>query len=270
MDIAAQTLLVLGIALLGASLVGVAGASTAFRRTPPDARLMPFARGSGAGIAIAIVFQTQIVSGTLVGRSDDAVAAIVAAVSFVLGAAIIAGVFAWYIDPRSERSPRPTGAPTPLRKSTLGVVTAAIYNAPLGLTLGLWIAAAHGAALDPSRASGSAIWALFIAVALRNVVSGFGIAAPLREYGVRSSRAFWYTIVAGSIQPAAGLIGIALGLIAPALIPAGHALSAGAILTLIVGRVVPQIHDRSGAGWWAALTLAAWFAAAMMAFRIVS
>ncbi len=267
MDIAVHgVLLSLVIALLGAFLAGSAGAATAFGRAGSHAAVIPFARSCAAGILIAIVLRAQLVSGAVAGDSVDAKAAVAFALWFVLGATCIAGVFSWYVDPRSGRGSRPTGAPAPLKKSTLIVVTEAIHNAPIGLTLGLLIASAHASAHPDA---GMTVFAVLGAVALRNAMSSYCIAAPLREYGVRSSRAFWYTIVAGSIQPAIALIGALLGSIAPGTVPAGHAIAAGSILTLMVGRVVPQTQENHRPGWWFALTLVVWFAAAMTAFHIV-
>ncbi|TVQ22506.1 MAG: hypothetical protein EA382_11920 [Spirochaetaceae bacterium] len=268
MDIAAHRVLFsLVVALLGAFLVGGAGAALAFGRAGAHAAVIPFARSSGAGIVVAIVLRGPIVSGAFSGGGVDTTAAVALALWFVLGATCIAGVFSWYVDPRSGRGARLTGAPAPLKKSTLIVVTEAIHNAPIGLTLGLLIARAHSSG---SPDAGVAVFAVLGAVALRNAMSGYSIAAPLREYGVRSSRAFWYTLVAGSIQPAMGLIGVVLGSIAPATVSAAHAIAAGSILTLMVGRVVPQTQENRRPGWWVALTLIVWFAAAMTVFHIFS
>ncbi len=125
-----------------------------------------------------------------------------------------------------------------------------LHNLPEGMAVGVALAAwLHG-----GRQSAALTGALSLAVgiALQNVPEGALVSMPLHAAGIRRSRAFFFGLLSGTVEPVgAVMLLLFAGLFAP-LLPLFLSFAAGAMLAAAVEELIPDAANARGkAGvWW--------------------
>jgi ZIP family zinc transporter len=109
-----------------------------------------------------------------------------------------------------------------------------IHNVPEGMAVGVAFAAGGPELGVP----------IALAIGIQNSPEGFAAAAPLLEAGVSRRRAFLVAAATGLVEPPAAFAALAAFGVAEALLPAGLAFAAGAMLYVIADELIPESHAR--------------------------
>ena len=130
---------------------------------------------------------------------------------------------------RSTEQPLPGGILTSL------AIT--LHNLPEGMSVGVvtagWLSGING--IDHS-----ALLALTLGIAIQNIPEGAIVSLQLWVGGMRKSRAAWYGILSGIVEPLGAISTVLfITFLAPAL-PFLLCFSAGAMLYVVVGELLPQ------------------------------
>ncbi|MHB9031043.1 MAG: ZIP family metal transporter [Candidatus Latescibacterota bacterium] len=158
------------------------------------------------------------------------------------------GMFLWSIDkilPHLHlgfRLEEAEGIKTTWRRSVLLVLAITLHNIPEGLAVGVAFGAV--AAGLPTASLAGAI-ALAIGIGIQNFPEGMAVSIPLRREGMSRGRSFWYGQLSGMVEPAAGIIGASIVVLARPLLPYALAFAAGAMIFVVVEEVVPE-SQRNG------------------------
>ncbi|WP_020007606.1 ZIP family metal transporter [Salinicoccus albus] len=147
------------------------------------------------------------------------------------------------------------------RTSTLLFYSMTLHNIPEGLAIGIAFggAAAGG---DPGGIAAGA-FTLALGIGIQNIPEGIAVSMPLRGDGMSKFKSFIYGWMSALGEPIAAVIGvIAISFMTP-ILPYALALSAGAMIFVVVEEVIPSTH-RNGHSDIAVLSLMAGFTMMMI------
>lgn len=123
------------------------------------------------------------------------------------------------------------------RRSLLLVFSVTLHNLPEGIAVGVGFGAA--AAGIAGTGLGSAI-ALAVGIGLQNFPEGAAVSLPLRREGLSRSRAFFWGQLSGIVEPVGALLGVAAAQVWRAALPFLLSFSAGAMLAVVAGELIPE------------------------------
>ncbi len=157
-------------------------------------------------------------------------AALVAAGGILLGALVI-----WLIHarvPHEHFVKGREGAPIiDLGRNWLFIIAITLHNFPEGMAV--------GTAFGAGETTGVAV---MIGIGLQNLPEGLAVAAALTAEGFGRWRAFGIAVLTGLAEPLGGLAGASAVSLSDVLLPWGLAFSAGAMLFVIMGEIIPETH----------------------------
>ena len=134
------------------------------------------------------------------------------------------------------------GPKTRLRKTTMLVLAVTLHNIPEGMAVGVVYA---GWLTGDARITMLGALAMSIGIAIQNFPEGAVIAMPLHAEGVGKSRAFFYGVLSGVVEPIGALLTIlAAGLVVP-LLPYLLSFAAGAMIYVVVEELIPEMSSGS-------------------------
>ena len=139
-----------------------------------------------------------------------------------------------------------------LGRNWLFIVAITLHNVPEGMSV--------GTAFGAGESSGVAV---MIGIGLQNMPEGLAVAAALTAEGFGRWRAFGIAVLTGLVEPLGGLVGAAAVSLGEVLLPWGLAFSAGAMLFVISGEIIPETH-RAGREHRATVSLVVGFLVMMM------
>jgi len=129
------------------------------------------------------------------------------------------------------------GVKTSWHRTTLLVLAITLHNIPEGLAVGVAFGAA-AAGLESATLAGAI--ALAIGIGIQNFPEGTAVSMPLRREKITRLKSFWYGQLSGIVEPAAGVIGAALVIIARPILPYALAFAAGAMIFVVIEELVPE------------------------------
>jgi ZIP family zinc transporter len=160
------------------------------------------------------------------------------AIGFILGALFIFGLdqFLPHLhinEPMEKRE----GVKTDWNRTVLLVLAITLHNIPEGLAVGV----AFGAVAEglPGADMGTAI-ALTIGIGIQDFPEGLAVAIPLRRFGLSRWKSFLWGQLSGVVEPVAGVLGVALVMLAQPILPYALAFAAGAMIYVVVEEVIPE------------------------------
>lgn len=113
-----------------------------------------------------------------------------------------------------------------------------LHHVPEGMAVGLAVsAAAHGDALAVAAAT-----LVVVAMAGHNVLEGALVSLPLRQEGASKWRAFTFGQLSGVAEVVGAVIGAGAVVLSASLLPWGLAVAAGAMLTVTLVDVMPEMR----------------------------
>ncbi len=149
------------------------------------------------------------------------------------------------------------GVKTNWNRTVLLVLAITLHNIPEGLAVGV----AFGAVAEglPGADLAGAI-ALAIGIGIQDFPEGMAVALPLRRFGLSRRKSFMWGQLSGMVEPIAGVLGVALVMIASSILPYALAFAAGAMIYVVVEEVIPESqssghNDKSTLGFMCGFVL---------------
>lgn len=124
------------------------------------------------------------------------------------------------------------------RRTALLVFAVVLHNIPEGMAVG----AAFSGVLDGS-VSRAAAFVLSLGIAIQNFPEGAIISMPLASGGMKKSKALFYGILSGAVEPFAGMLTVILSGIAIPVLPYLLSFAAGAMMLVVVKELVPDMNE---------------------------
>lgn len=118
----------------------------------------------------------------------------------------------------------------------LSALSVTLHNFPEGMAVGVAFAAPGGEA---------AAVALAIGIGVQNFPEGAAVALPLHARGLSRGRAFLLGSLSGAIEPLGALLGVCAAQLSALTLPFLLAFSAGAMLCVTVGDLLPEAYAQS-------------------------
>jgi ZIP family zinc transporter len=195
--------------------------------------------GFAAGIMIS-----ASVFGLLVPAIKEAEAAgligwIPAAGGFILGVLFLLGLDKVIPHLHPSTNTR-EGVASSMKRTTLLVSAVTLHNIPEGMAVGLSFALA--AQHSGEQALYASAIALALGVGIQNFPEGAAISLPLRQEGMKTSKAFLLGCLSGITEPLFGLLMIFIASLIAPVMPWLLAFAAGAMLYVVVEELIPEAH----------------------------
>ena len=141
-------------------------------------------------------------------------------------------LFLWGLDALLLRVRAGTGKTS--RQTALLVTAITLHNIPEGMAVGLSFALAAGGEGFAAAA------ALALGIGVQNFPEGAAVALPLRQEGMRRSRAFAIAALSGAVEPIFGVAAALMAAAAVTVMPWLLAFAAGAMLYVTAEELLPQ------------------------------
>ena len=139
------------------------------------------------------------------------------------------------------------GPKSKLNKTTMMVLAVTLHNIPEGMAVGVTFA---GALLGNTEITIAGAFALAVGIAIQNFPEGAIISMPLRAEGVSKSKAFFYGVLSGIVEPIGAVITILLTNLVIPILPYLLSFAAGAMIYVVVEELIPesQLGEHSNIG----------------------
>lgn len=221
-------------------LVTAIGASFVFFMKDIRRGFMDTMLGFTGGVMLAASFWSLLNPAIAMAESSWSAqwAWVPVAIGFLLGAFFIFGLdqllpHLHIHQPLEKRE----GVKTVWNRTVLLVLAITLHNIPEGLAVGV----AFGAVAEglPGADMAGAI-ALAIGIGIQDFPEGLAVAIPLRRFGMSRTKSFLWGQLSGVVEPVAGVLGVALVMVAALLLPYLLAFAAGAMIYVVVEEVIPE------------------------------
>lgn len=193
--------------------------------------------GFAAGVMVAASVWSLIIPAIdLAGPDWGSWAFVPAAVGFWLGILMLLALdrLIPHLHLHAEQAEGPRAG---LRRSTLLVLSVTLHNIPEGMAVGVLYAGYLAGNTDITLAGALA---LSLGMAIQNVPEGAVISMPLRSEGSTRRKAFAYGALSGIVEPLGALLAIAAAAVFVPVLPFCLALSAGAMIYVVVEELIPE------------------------------
>lgn len=221
-------------------LVTALGAAVVFVFKDFNRRLLDTMLGFTGGVMLAASFWSLLNPAIEMAEQDWAKgwAWVPVAIGFVGGAIFIFALDQYLPHLHLNAPPEDKeGLKTDWNSTILLVLAITLHNIPEGLAVGV----AFGAVAEnlPGADLAGAI-ALTIGIGIQDLPEGLAVAVPLRRSGLSRWKSFLWGQLSGVVEPIAGVIGVALVLLAKPILPYALAFAAGAMIYVVVEEVIPE------------------------------
>lgn len=186
--------------------------------------------GFAAGVMIAASIWSLIIPSVEMAENQHIISWIPASVGFILGI-----VFLLIINIISNKFENKKNG----KKLNMLIFSVTLHNIPEGMAVGVCFA---GFLTKNSGITLLASMLLAIGIAIQNIPEGAIISMPLKIQGISKTKAFWYGILSGIVEPLAALITLlSLNIIVP-LLPYLLSFAAGAMVYVVFEELTPEMH----------------------------
>lgn len=195
--------------------------------------------GFAAGVMVAASVWSLLIPAMEQSEIMGNLSFIPAAAGFWMG--ILFLLFLDHIVPHLHmNSKQAEGPKSHLQKTTMLVLAVALHNLPEGMAVGVVYAGMMTGNINITAASALA---LSVGIAIQNFPEGAIISMPLRAEGIKKSKAFFYGVLSGVVEPVGAVLTIlAARFIVPAL-PYCLSFAAGAMLYVVVEELIPEMSS---------------------------
>lgn len=229
----------LNLALIIPFLGTVLGSSMVFfLRKQLNDKLLKLLLGFSSGVMIAAAIWSLLLPAINSFDSDSYKRWLVPSVGFIIGIVILfltdAFVPHTHIDDKEEGIEKRKISKT--MKLFLAIV---IHNIPEGLAVGLVVASAVNGSSELARAA----LILSIGIAIQNFPEGAIVSMPLKESGLSKSKAFWYGVLSGLVEPLAALFAVLITSFVQTILPYALSFAAGAMIYVVADELIPEANN---------------------------
>ena len=217
------------------------------RKNEISPRLNKIFTGFAAGVMFSASF-FSLIKPALESEASYMPTWVIVAISIVLGAG-----FLWLIDkvvPHFHTAEnKDEGLQTKrMSKTSKMFLAVTIHNVPEGLSVGI----AFGVALSRPDNAALLISALLLAIGIgiQNIPEGAVVSLPIKGGTGSSSKAFFFGMLSGAVEPIAAVIGLFLAMQIQGIMPWALAFAAGCMIYVVAEEMIPEMtsegHDHYG------------------------
>lgn len=141
---------------------------------------------------------------------------------------------------------KPEGAGSGISRTAMLVLAVTIHNIPEGMAVGVVFA---GVLSNAGNITLAAAFALAIGIAIQNFPEGAIVSMPLRAEGNSKGKSFFYGILSGAVEPAAGFLTIILSAFIEPALPYLLSFAAGAMMYVVVEELIPEAEENEKSDW---------------------
>ena len=220
---------------LAAGLLTAVGAVPLFVVKEVSKRTEKLLLAFAAGVMLAASFFSLIIPGIDVLQKDGltkAIAAGIMAASVLVGATAI-GLLNRYGTIDIGKVGRAEDGTLRSRRLSLFLAAITLHNFPEGMAVGMSFG---GGDYDGGLSTA-------LGIGLQNVPEGLATATALLALGYRRSTGFLGALLSGLVEPIGGFIGVSAVALAPALLPGGLGLAAGAMIYVVTAQIIPETQS---------------------------
>ena len=195
--------------------------------------------GFASGVMVAASVWSLLIPSMELSADMGELAFIPAVVGFIIGIAFLL-LMDKIIPHLHLNSDEPEGMKSGLKKNTMLIFAVSLHNIPEGMAVGVVFA---GLLSGSSSITVAGAYALAIGIAIQNFPEGAVISLPLRSEGASRSKAFFYGLLSGVVEPIGALITILLtGIVVP-ILPYLLSFAAGAMIYVVVEELIPEASE---------------------------
>lgn len=231
---------VLTIPFLGTS---IGAAMVFFMKKKIDSRLEKMLLGFASGVMIAASVWSLLDPAIEMAEEQGGSPWFTAAAGFLLGIGFLLALDCAVPHFRMNGGGRKEGG-SAFNKTTMLMLAVSIHNLPEGMAVGVALA---GALLDDTGMTMAGALVLAVGIAIQNFPEGAIISMPLRNEGVSRSRAFWYGVLSGAVEPLGAGATILLAEQVVHVLPYLLAFAAGAMIYVVADELIPEAQEGSSA-----------------------
>ena len=197
--------------------------------------------GFAAGVMVAASIWSLLIPAMEQCEPMGQLAFLPAAAGFWLG--ILFLLLLDHIIPHLHLYPNEAEGPkSNLARTTMMVLAVTLHNIPEGMAVGVVFAGLLSGSAEVTI--GGAL-ALALGIAIQNFPEGAIISMPLRAEGSSKTKAFWYGVLSGAVEPVGAFLTIlAASRIVPAM-PYFLSFAAGAMMYVVAEELIPEMSEGS-------------------------
>lgn len=209
-----------------------------FLRKQLNDKLLKLLLGFSSGVMIAAAIWSLLLPAINSFDSNSYMRWLVPAIGFVIGIVVLfltdTFVPHTHIDNKEEGIEKRKLSKT--MKLFLAIV---IHNIPEGLAVGLVVASAVNGSSEILR--GALI--LSIGIAIQNFPEGAIVSMPLKESGLSKTKAFWYGVMSGLVEPLAALFALLITSFVQTILPYALSFASGAMIYVVADELIPEANN---------------------------
>lgn len=192
--------------------------------------------GFAAGVMVAASIWSLIIPSMESTGKDGFMSVFPAIVGFLAGMLFLL-VIDTLIPHQHPDAANSEGPKIRLTRTTKLLFAITIHNIPEGMAVGV----AFAAALDQNAyLPMAAAIALAVGIAIQNFPEGAIVSMPLKAAGNSSLKSFWFSFLAGAVEPVAMIITILVTDAILPLLPYVLSFAAGAMMYVVVEELIPE------------------------------
>ena len=194
--------------------------------------------GFAAGVMVAASVWSLLIPSLEQSSQMGKLSFLPAAIGFCIGMLFL--LLLDVITPHMHINDTIEGPKSHLQKTTMMVLAVTLHNIPEGMAVGIVYAGWASGATDITAAGALA---LAIGIAIQNFPEGAIISMPLHSKGLSKSKACWYGILSGIVEPVAGILTVLLSRLVIPILPYFLSFAAGAMIYVVVEELVPEMAE---------------------------
>ena len=215
-----------------------------FMKKELDVKIQKMLTGFAAGVMVAASVWSLLIPSMNSASDMGRLAFIPAVTRFCLGMLFL--LLLDVVTPHMHLDETVEGPKSQLKKTTMMVLAVTLHNIPEGMAVGVLYAGWASGSADITEAGALA---LAIGIAIQNFPEGAIISMPLRSKGLSRTKACWYGVLSGIVEPLAGLLTILLSSLIIPVLPYLLSFAAGAMIYVVIEELIPEMSEGEHSNW---------------------
>lgn len=215
-----------------------------FMKKELDVKIQKMLTGFAAGVMVAASVWSLLIPSMNSASDMERLAFIPAVTGFCLGMLFL--LLLDVVTPHMHLDETVEGPKSQLKKTTMMVLAVTLHNIPEGMAVGVLYAGWASGSADITEACALA---LALGIAIQNFPEGAIISMPLRSKGLSRTKACWYGVLSGIVEPLAGLLTILLSTLIIPVLPYLLSFAAGAMIYVVIEELIPEMSEGEHSNW---------------------
>ncbi|MEE0956322.1 MAG: ZIP family metal transporter [Eubacterium sp.] len=199
--------------------------------------LQRFLTGFAAGVMVAASFWSLLQPALNESEGLGRLSFLPAAIGFTGG--ILFLLLLDHVTPHMHMDCQEEGPACGLKRTTKLILAVTLHNIPEGMAVGV----VYAGWMNGGGVSRAMALALALGIAIQNFPEGAIVAMPLRAQGMSRSKTFFYGVLSGAVEPAAGFLTILASAVIVPVLPYFLAFAAGAMMYVVVEELIPEMSE---------------------------